>query len=424
LKVNHLVWESPLGWALTVLFPAMALGAATPTFSPTPALAFTPTATSTTVCCQGVTDLTGQSGHTLNGAGLSVDYAHQRLYAADFFNNAVQVFDSETEGPITLFSALGAGATLLNPIDTALDAAGNLYVAAEGNQAVEKFDTNYNYVGAIAAGQGLSVVGVCVSGNAVFISTTQDLILEYAGTGASYSAAATFGGPGNLSNPNEMAKVGNDLYVADTFNGRVVKFDVNAPSAVPTVVQASLFYPTGLRTDLAGNFYVGESDNGGVAQFVDRYDPTFTTRENQCPLADVWGPAINASGQVFVSGLNSFAVTVLQSCVVEPVPTSTPSFQGFNPPGAGADFIYPSPARGTQARVVYFMTGPGRMKMTVWNEAAERRAEVTDQKPAGSQSTAFDISGWATGVYFYALTLNYDSGAVQKLPPQKFAVIH
>src|SRR3984957_19727220 len=122
------------------------------------------------------------------------------------------------KNPIPIFSALGAGATLVNPIDTALDAAGNLYVAAEGNQAVEKFDANYNYLGAIAAGQGLGVVGVCVSGNEVFISTTQDSIFEYVGSGTSYSAAATFGGPGSLSHPNEMVKVGNGLYVADTFN--------------------------------------------------------------------------------------------------------------------------------------------------------------------------------------------------------------
>jgi sugar lactone lactonase YvrE len=407
-----------LGLILVAGLPVVSFGAATPT--PTDS----PTPTSTPDCCQGVTVLTGQSGHALNGAGLSVDYANQRLYVANFIGNEIQVFDSETKSPVTLFSALGAGDTLINPIDTALDAAGNLYVAAEGNEAVEKFDANYNYVGAIAAGQGLSVVGVCVSGNEVFISTTQNSILEYVGSGASYSAAATFGGPGNLDHPNEMVKVGNGLYVADTLNGRVLKFDVTAPLAAPSTVQTSLFFPTGLRTDLAGNFYVGESDNGGVAQFVDRYDPTFTTRENQCPLVDVWGPAVNTSGQVFISGLNSLAVTVLQGCVDEPVPTATPSYQGPHPPGTGADFIYPSPARGTQARVVYFMTGPGRMKMTVWNEAAQRRAEVTDQKPAGSQSTAFDISGWATGVYFYTLALSYDSGALQKLPPQKFAIIH
>jgi hypothetical protein len=311
---------------------------------------------------------------------------------------------------------------LSNPIDAALDDAGNLYVAAEGNHAVEKFDPNYNYVGAI--GQGLTVVGVCVQANAVFISTFQDFIYEYTGSGTSYSLAATLGGPSDLSHPNEMVEVGNDLYVADTFNGRIVKFDVTHPAAAPTVVQASLFFPTGLRTDLAGNFYVGESDNGGVAQFVDRYDPSFTLLQNQCPLVDVWGPAVNASGQVFVSGLNSFAVTELQGCVVEPVPTATPSYQGPNPPGAGRYFIYPSPARGTQAHVAYFMEGPGRMKLTIWNEAAERRAEVTDQRPEGSQSAAFDISGWASGVYFYALTLTYDSGVVQKLAPQKFAIIH
>jgi sugar lactone lactonase YvrE len=361
--------------AFLVLFPSVTFGVPTATPTPTETLTpsptttngstITPTPTATSDCCQGAANLTGESGQSLNGAGLSVDYGSQRLYAANFINNDIQVFDSQTFSPVTFFSNLGSGGTLSLPIDTALDSVGNLYVAAEGNKAVEKFDANFNYVGAIAAGQGLSVVGVCVQGNSVFISATQDFIYEYTGTGSSYSAGPSFGGPGVLNHPNEMVRVGNGLYVADTFNGQVVEFDVTHPAASPVTVQTSLFFPTGLRTDLAGNFYVGESDDGGAAQFVDRYDPTFTLRESQCPLVDVWGPAVNNAGQVFVSGLNSFAVTVLQGCVVEPVPTVTPSYQGPNPAGAGQDFIYPSPAKGTQAHVVYFMTGPGRMKLTI-----------------------------------------------------------
>ncbi len=104
--------------------------------------------------------------------------------------------------------------------------------------------------------------------------------------------------------------------------------------------------------------------------------------------------------------------------------TPTPSYQGPNPPTLGGCFIYPSPARvGGTAHLVYTLAGPASVKMTVWNEAAEEVAEVTDRKGAGHQSTAFSLAGFAPGVYFYGLTLVDDSGRTRTFAPQKFAVI-
>jgi hypothetical protein len=38
--------------------------------------------------------------------------------------------------------------------------------------------------------------------------------------------------------------------------------------------------------------------------------------------------------------------------------------------------------------------------------------------------TPFSVAGFASGVYFYTLTLTYGSGDVEKLPPHKFVIIH
>ncbi|MGH7740346.1 MAG: T9SS type A sorting domain-containing protein [bacterium] len=425
-KKRRKEWVLVLAWVLG--FPMIGLAAIntpTPTETWTPLFTATPTATETpqVACCQGVTSLTGQSGHNLNGAGMVVDPVRHRLYAADFTGSKIQVFNSETENPVTFFSATETG-SLIQPIDVALDGDGNLYVADEKNQVVEKYDANYNFICSIGQSLGATVVGVWADNQAVYFSTLEDFVYQYNGSGTSYSLAATFGGPTELNHPNELVKVDGGLYVADTSNNRVVRFDTANPSAAPSVVQSSLLFPSGIRTDLAGNFYVTESDNGGGTQFVDRYDPTFTALENQCVLPDVWGAAVNAAGQIFVSGLNSFSVTVLQGCALEPTLTPTPSYQGPNPPGTTDYFIYPSPVRGGQAKVAYTLKAPGRVTLTVWNEAGVKAAEVTDTHSAGSQSTTFSVVGWASGVYFCRLTLDYDSGETQKLSIKKFAVIH
>ncbi|HTC20623.1 MAG TPA: hypothetical protein VK859_07245, partial [bacterium] len=83
-----------------------------------------------------------------------------------------------------------------------------------------------------------------------------------------------------------------------------------------------------------------------------------------------------------------------------------------------------SPARGSQAALSYNMAGAGNVDLKIWNEKAELVARVTDQKPGGVQVTSFSIAGFASGVYFYALTIQYNSGLVQKIGPQKFVILH
>ncbi len=101
-----------------------------------------------------------------------------------------------------------------------------------------------------------------------------------------------------------------------------------------------------------------------------------------------------------------------------------PVYTGSNPPVSGDFFIYPSPARGSQATVSYNMAQSGQVDLRVWNEKAELVTHMTDSKTAGVQVTPFSIAGFGTGVYFYSLTLTYDSGTVEKLGPKKFVILH
>jgi DNA-binding beta-propeller fold protein YncE len=393
-------------WAFTQRASAQATATATATPTPPP-------------CCQAAGSLSGFTAP----AGMCLDYATNRLYVADFENNRVQVFNGGTAGMVTIFSSMGSNGTLDNPIDVAVDADSNIYVADLGKQEVEKFDSSYNYICSIGQALGMEPSGVWAQGTSVYASNLSPFcVYAFTGSGTAYAAAATFG-KGSLNNPDGLIQVGQWLYVTDTFNDQVVKFDTTDPAAAPVTVGSPLLFPAGIRTDLAGDFYVTEGNNGDSPEYVDTFNPGFNVLLNRCPqTGGPWGVAVNPSGVVFVSGINTSTVTEIKGCIVEP--TITPSYQGSDPPGPGQCFIYPSPARGTTATVSYDMAQAGAIELKVWNWKGGWVGQVTDQKPAGVQVTPFDISGLATGVYFYDLKITYDSGSGVTIPPQKFVIIH
>ncbi|HJT24538.1 MAG TPA: hypothetical protein VJ873_08160, partial [bacterium] len=135
-------------------------------------------------------------------------------------------------------------------------------------------------------------------------------------------------------------------------------------------------------------------------------------------------PAPYTSGNVGLRAYNVGAGDVLHMANFTVYSCSSPSYGGSNPPKAREFFVYPSPARGSEATVSYNMAQSGQVDLRVWNEKAELVAHVTDSKTAGVQVTPFSIAGFGTGVYFYSITLTYSSGQVEKLSPKKFAIIH
>jgi hypothetical protein len=105
-------------------------------------------------------------------------------------------------------------------------------------------------------------------------------------------------------------------------------------------------------------------------------------------------------------------------------PTVTPGgYQGPNPPESGKAFVYPSPARGATATVAYSMAASGKVKIQVWNENAGLVDEVSETKPAGSQISTLLTGRYAPGVYFYQVSMDYDSGSSEKTGILKFTVL-
>jgi hypothetical protein len=93
-------------------------------------------------------------------------------------------------------------------------------------------------------------------------------------------------------------------------------------------------------------------------------------------------------------------------------------------PKQNSSYIYPSPARGQNADIVYTMASAGSVKIRIHNETGRLVDTIEESKPAGSQSSHVNIGKFAAGSYFYMLNIKYDNGGKESHPRHKFAVLH
>jgi sugar lactone lactonase YvrE len=143
-----------------------------------------------------------------------------------------------------------SSATLSTPTSTAVDSAGNIYIADTANNAVRMINASSGDISTIA---GTGVAGY--TGN------------SGAATGATLNAPAAI-----------AMDAGGNLYIADTGNNVIRK--VSAGTGVITTVagngtsgssgnggaagSAELASPAGIAVDLAGNLYISDTGNGAV----------------------------------------------------------------------------------------------------------------------------------------------------------------
>ncbi len=114
--------------------------------------------------------------------------------------------------------------------------------------------------------------------------------------------------------------------------------------------------------------------------------------------------------------------TPSETATIQPTTTASPTFV-TTPAAAGATFIYPSPATGDKANVVYTLSGPGNVKIRVYNDAAQLVETLTEDKQGGPQTSVLNIKNLSTGVYMYILTLTYQNQGTTKIGPKKFMVL-
>ncbi|TCC99446.1 DUF6443 domain-containing protein [Pedobacter hiemivivus] len=196
----------------------------------------------------------------------------------------------------------GTGASFNNPLNAAVDAAGNVYVADAGNHSIRKITPSgvvttfagsgsagsADGVGTSASFQHPSYIAIDASGN-LFVSDQHNnrirkispsgMVSTFAGSGAAGSANGT-GMAASFQSPIGLAFDGSgNLYVADYSNHKIRRI---TPSGVVSDFAgsgslgaangaagiASFNRPMGLAFDAAGNLYVADRDNAMIRKIT------------------------------------------------------------------------------------------------------------------------------------------------------------
>jgi len=207
--------------------------------------------------------------------GIAVSEDGNRVYIADNLQNAVFIFDFEKK-------AFGKIDGISQPVGVALDADENLYVAAAPVRMIVKYDRNGKRLGEITdpslerptglaidkQNKRLYVVDTVTTRTAEASVKVFDLNGKM--TGEIRKEAGTPGGP--LVFPTYITvDAKNNLYVTDTFNGRVEMFD-SSGKFLRSFGQlgdawGNFDKPKGVATDEFGNLYVVDTGWSNVQIF-------------------------------------------------------------------------------------------------------------------------------------------------------------
>lgn len=254
--------------------------------------------------------------------GVAVDAAGN-VYLADTGNNAVEEMPLGCTSS-SCITTLGNGFAFSQPTGVAVDAGGNVYVADTGNHAVEKIAPG-GAVTTLANSSSLFPftdpygVAVDASGN-VYVADGNYSTVEEIETGGTVLELG-----GGFSNPHGVAlDSSGNIYVADSGN-RAVKelapsctadlYGTDSGSCV-TTLGGSFVYDKGVAVDAAGNVYVADFSSNGIRVRIlppnctaaDYSSDSCTTTIVGGGIVEPWGIAVDASGNIYVADSGGNAV--------------------------------------------------------------------------------------------------------------------
>ena len=302
----------------------------------------------------GTVDGTGPAARFDAPAGLAMDAAGS-LYVADANNHTIRKITSAgavstlagLAGTSGAANGMGTAARFNNPTGVALDAAGNVYVADSANHTIRKISAaglvstlagtgTYGYkddTGTSAQFNGPSAVAVDAAGT-VYVADDGNNVIRKISGGVVTTLAGVAGGSGYADGPGASAKFWApsglavdaamaNVYVVDSGNNRIRR----------------IILSTGAVETLAGQATSGSTDAVGTAAKFNR------------PA----GVALDPTGYLYVA--DSYNMTIRKITLSSGQVTTLAGWAGWSGsadgPGINARFLYPRGVVADGAGTVY-----------------------------------------------------------------------
>jgi sugar lactone lactonase YvrE len=280
--------------------------------------------------------------------GIALD-SSGNIYVADNDNNRIQKFDSSGNF-ILKFGSSGSGdGQFTNPKGVVVDKNNNLYVTDSGNDRIQKFDSSGNFIlkfstfyypMEITVDNSNNILVVDYFGNSVQkFDSSGNFILKFGSSGS---------GNGQLNNPSDVkTDASNNIFVVDAHNYRIQKFDSSGNFILKFGSSGSgdgqFLGNIGLALDSNGNIFV--ADNG--RQNVQKFDSSgnFILKFGSSGSGDgqfhaPYGLAIDSLNRIFVSENFNHRIQVF---TVPPTVITPPNMQITTTNAGGIAVTYPTP---------------------------------------------------------------------------------
>jgi len=289
------------------------------------------------------TSLTSIGSGYLFPAGVAIDKSGA-IYIADQGNNAIEKIPAGTSVPVTLANNFNG------PGGVAVDAAGNIYVADSGNGQVIEIP--------IGGGPQITIGSGFNYPSAVAVDALGNVYVADAGLGEVFKVPAVGGTqePVAISFLLPIAialDAAGNLYVADAGNGKISELPAVGGRSVR--IGGTFNYPAGLTVDASGNIFVSDASVGTIYEIPSGGGSTVTITGFGTPyglaadgagnlyVADAYNNAINEvkpTGGVYISpvlpaGLSFNSATgVISGTPTASIPATDFTVNAYNP-GAG-----------------------------------------------------------------------------------------
>jgi len=401
------------------------------------------------------------------------------VYVADAYNSTIRKITpagvvstfAGTAGQFGSVDGTGSEARFNTPGSVAVDSAGNVYVADDGNYTIRKITpagvvstlagtvgkagsadgdgiaAQFHFLSGIAADPGGNLYVTDSGSHTIRKITSAGVVSTFAGTADQIGSMDGIGSTALFNQPHGIAidSAGN-VYVADTENQTIRKI---TPAGVVSTLAgtagqigsadgsgsaAQFRSPFGLATDSAGNVYVADNFNytirkitpaavvstlAGAAPQFGSADGTGSAARFNLPA----GLATDSAGNVYVADTRNETIRkITPAAVVSTLAGAAPQFGSVDGIGSAARFNFPAGIATDTAGNVYVADGENSTirKVTpagVVSTLAGTAGEVGPADGIGSAARFVYPQGVATdsaGNVYVADTSNY---TIRKITP-------